>query len=97
MKNILQELNKAFESKVRLGIMSALMVNEWIEFKELKELLELSDGNLASHISALEKLGYVHVKKEFKGKRPLTSYTATVAGVKAFEKHLQALEQLIKR
>ncbi len=97
MKNILQELNKAFESKARLGIMSALMVNEWIEFKEIKDLLELSDGNLASHIAALEKLGYVHVKKEFKGKRPLTSYTATVAGVKAFEKHLQALEQLIKR
>ncbi len=95
MKNILQELNKAFESKARLGIMSALMVNEWIEFKEIKDLLELSDGNLASHIAALEKLGYVHVKKEFK--RPLTSYTATVAGVKAFEKHLQALEQLIKR
>lgn len=97
MKELLADLNKAFESKVRLGIMSALMVNEWIEFRDLKDLLALSDGNLASHISALEKLGYVHVKKEFKGKKTLTTYTATLAGKNAFDKHLEALEKLINR
>lgn len=95
MKNILDGLDKAFESKARLGIMSVLMVNDWVEFTEMKEVLGLSDGNVASHISALEKLGYIHIRKEFRGKKPVTSYTATVPGKKAFENHLNALEKLI--
>lgn len=95
MKHILEGLDKAFESKARLGIMSVLMVNDWVEFNEMKELLGMSDGNVASHIVALEKLGYVHVRKEFRGKKPVTSYAVTVPGKKAFEHHLNTLEKLI--
>ena len=97
MKNIIQDLNKVFDNRIRLGIMSVLMVNEWVEFKELKQLLELTDGNLASHITALEKAECVEYKKEFVGKRPKTSYKVTKLGRKLFEKHLNALESLIKR
>jgi DNA-binding transcriptional ArsR family regulator len=89
-------LNKAFESRVRLGIMSVLMVNDSVDFNRMKELLNLTDGNLSSHISALEKEAYIHIKKEFVGKKPLTTYSATKLGITAFEQHLKALEQLIK-
>lgn len=96
MKNLLNGLNKAFDSRVRLGIMSVLMVNERVEFNTLKELLELSDGNLASHAAALEKAGYILITKEFRGKKPLTAYQVTADGRKAFQQHLDALEKLIK-
>jgi len=72
------------------------MVNDAVEFNSLKEMLDLTDGNLASHITALEKEGFLHVKKEFIGKKPLTSYSATKTGVKAFNEHLDALEKLLK-
>ena len=65
-------LNKEFESRVRLGIMSVLMVNDWVDFNEMKQLLNITDGNLASHSSALEKSAYIEIKKEFVGKRPRT-------------------------
>lgn len=96
MKNYIQHLNKAFENRVRLGIMSILMVNHWVEFSTLKEMLDITDGNLASHISALEKIDYVEVKKQFIGKKPNTTYAVTKAGKQAFNEHLDALEQLIK-
>lgn len=96
MKNFIDTLNKAFESRIRLGIMSILMVNDQVEFTMLKELLQITDGNIASHISGLEKLGYVSVTKQFVGKKPNTSYAATKAGKDAFSKHIQALEQLIQ-
>ncbi len=96
MKNFIDTLNKAFESRIRLGIMSILMVNDQVEFTMLKELLQITDGNIASHISGLEKLGYVSVTKQFVGKKPNTSYAATKAGKDAFAKHIQALEQLIQ-
>ncbi|HYF03409.1 MAG TPA: transcriptional regulator [Patescibacteria group bacterium] len=89
-------LNKAFESRIRLGIMSILMVSDWVEFNVLKEKLDVTDGNLASHISALEKAEYVKIQKRFVGKKPNTMYAVTVKGYKAFEEHLNALEQLIK-
>jgi DNA-binding HxlR family transcriptional regulator len=73
------------------------MVNEWVEFKEMKETLDITDGNLASHIAALEKNDYIEVKKEFVGKKPKTSYRATKTGRKAFNLHLNALEKLINR
>ncbi len=95
MKNYIEDLNKAFESRMRLGIMSILMVNDFVDFSALKEQLQVTDGNLASHLSALEKLEYVAVKKQFIGKKPNTSYAATVAGKKAFGEHLDALERLI--
>lgn len=97
MKNIIHQLEKAFESRIRLGIMSALMVNEQIDFNTLKELLDVSDGNLASHLKALEKLDYIEVRKQFIGRKPNTSYFATIKGQEAFENHLNALEKLLKR
>lgn len=90
------QLDKAFESRVRLGVMSVLMVNDWVNYGELKDLLGLTDGNLASHITALEKIEYVAVRKQFVGKKPLTSYQVTEKGRKAFKEHLDALERLIK-
>lgn len=97
MKNVIENLNKAFENRVRLGIMSALMVNEAIDFLALKELLDVTDGNLASHITALEKLDYIAVKKEFVGKKTRTSYMVTNLGRKEFVQHLNALEKLVKQ
>lgn len=76
--------------------MSILMVNDQVDFTMLKELLQITDGNIASHISGLEKLGYVAITKQFVGKKPNTSYMATVSGKDAFAKHIQALEQLIQ-
>lgn len=96
MKIQIDKLNKAFESRMRLGIMSALMVNSSLDFNEMKELLNTTDGNLASHITALEKLEYIEVIKQFVGKKPNTSFKATRAGKKAFNGHLDALEKLVK-
>ncbi len=75
--------------------MAALMVNSRLSFNELKDLLELTDGNLASHIKALEKEKFISVNKTFIGKKPNTTYTVTSSGSKAFELHLKALEDLI--
>ena len=96
MKEIITKLNKKFDNKTRLGIMSLLMVNEWVEFKTFKEMLGVSDGNLASHIKTLEAEKYVQVKKQFVGKKPQTSYAVTKIGKKAFNDHLDALEALLK-
>lgn len=97
MKDILEQLNRAFESKVRLGIMSVLMVNDQVEFKQLKSLLNLTDGNLASHLKALEEQQYILVQKQFIGKKPNTSYQASEAGKIAFKEHLDAMEQFIRQ
>lgn len=91
----ISQLNKEFESRVRLGIMSVLMVNDWVDFSEMKSLLEITDGNLASHSNALEKSEYIEVKKEFVGKKPKTSYRVTQKGREAFTEHLNALEKLL--
>lgn len=96
MKNPIENLNKAFDSRVRLGIMSALMVNAEINFNQLKELIQVTDGNLASHLKALEESGFIKVNKGFIGRKTNTTYTATKAGEKAFRAHLDALEQMIR-
>lgn len=96
MKKIITNLNKAFDNRVRLGIMSVLMVNDWVEFKNLKEMLGLTDGNLASHIKALESQEFIEVRKQFVGRKPQTTYSATIKGRKAFTEHLDALEALLK-
>lgn len=96
MKHFIEDLNKAFESRIRLGIMSVLMVNNWVDFGTLKEMLQVTDGNLASHITALEKMEYIQVQKQFVGKKPNTSYAVTKLGKKAFGNHLDALESLLK-
>ena len=96
MPNIISNLNKAFESRIRLGIMSVLMVNEAVDFNRMKELLELTDGNLASHVKALEGLNYIQSSKQFIGRKPNTQYSITDEGRTAFQDHLNALEQLIR-
>lgn len=97
MKNILQHINKAFDHRIRLGIMSILMVNEYADFTTLKELLGVTDGNLASHAKALEAEQYIMVEKQFIGKKPNTRYLATKEGRKAFKDHIDALEKLISK
>ena len=97
MKNYIENINKAFESRIRLGIMSILMVNDSIDFATVKEMLNITDGNLASHVTALEKLGYIEVRKQFVGKKPNTTYLATDDGKRAFSDHLSALESLIRK
>lgn len=97
MKNILQHINKAFDHRIRLGIMSILMVNEFADFNTLKELLGVTDGNLASHAKALETENYIMIEKQFIGKKPNTRYIATKEGRKAFKDHIDALEKLIQK
>ena len=89
-------LNKIFENRIRLGVMSLLMVNDKVDFNTLKEMLDVTDGNLASHLSALEKNDYIIVIKQFVGKKPKTTYKVTHEGKKAFLGHLEALEKLLK-
>lgn len=95
MKDPFEHFDKAFENKVRLQIMSVLAVNEYYEFNSLKELLNVTDGNLASHLKALEKEEYIEVVKGFNGRKPNTKYYASGKGKAAFVKHLNTLEKLI--
>ena len=97
VKELLQNLDKAFENKIRMGIMAALYVNEFLDFNSLKGLLDVTDGNLASHLKSLEKRDYISFKKEFLGRKPNTKYSATDQGKKAFSRHIQAIEQLLKQ
>lgn len=96
MKEVLKDLDKAFENRIRLGIMSALMVNESLDYNSLKDLLDVTDGNLASHLKSLEKSNYIAYKKDFLGRKTNTSYSATPTGKDAFKKHIAAIEQLLK-
>lgn len=96
MKILFNGLHKAFESRIRLGIMSALAVNDRLDFNSLKEFLDVTDGNLASHLKALEKEAFISVEKSFVDRKPNTKYFMTKAGKKAFDEHLNALEKLIK-
>lgn len=95
MKGLISDLIKAFDNKVRLGIMSVLLTKNEVDFNQLKALLEVTDGNLASHIKALEKEDYIEVRKQFIGKKPNTTYLVTKEGKQAFKKHINALEALI--
>lgn len=97
MKELLQQLNKAFDNKIRLGVMSVISVNRSATFNDLKELLDLTDGNLASHIKKLEELGYISVHKSFFERKPNTVYQITEEGKTAFEQHLKALEAILNQ
>ena len=97
MTNPIEHLNKIFDSRIRLGIMSSLMVNNEVNFNDLKELIQVTDGNLASHLKTLEESGYIKVQKGFIGRKTNTTYSVTRAGEKAFKQHLDALEQMIKK
>lgn len=96
MKDPFEHFDKAFENKTRLQIMSVLAVNDYYEFNQLKELLNVTDGNLASHLKALEKEKYIEVVKGYNGRKPNTKYYASKAGKAAFVKHLNTLEKLIR-
>lgn len=95
MKNPIAQLNKVFDSRIRLGIMSALMVNDAVSFNELKTLLDITDGNLASHLKTLEEVSYVKMQKSFIGRKTNTTYSITKAGEKEFKAHLDALAKMI--
>lgn len=90
------DLHKAFESRVRLGVMSALAVNGSLDFTSLREFLNVTDGNLATHIKKLENEGFIESEKSFIDNKPNTRYTMTIEGKKAFENHLAVLEQIIQ-
>jgi len=94
---MLQTFDKAFEHRIRLQIMGVLVLHESYDFVELKSLLGITDGNLASHMKVLEKESYVEVLKSFAGKKPLTQYRATESGRKAFLHHLDVLESFIRQ
>ena len=96
MKHPISNLLKVFDSRIRLGIMSALMVNDTLDFNALKELLDLTDGNLASHLKSLEQKKVISVTKRFVGRKPRTSYHVTDRGADLFRKHLEALEEIIR-
>lgn len=96
MKLSIDDLHKAFESRVRLGIMSALAVNDTLDFTSLKEYLDVTDGNLATHIKKLEKEEFIGVEKSFIDNKPNTKYYMTPEGKKAFDEHLKVLEEIIK-
>jgi DNA-binding MarR family transcriptional regulator len=96
MKDLIANISKVFESRIRLGIMSVLSVNESYDFNSLKETLNVTDGNLASHLKALEEKGMISVSKQFVDRKPNTSYRITEKGRSEFAQHLKALEILIK-
>ena len=95
MKISIDGLHKAFESRIRLGIMSVLAVNDRIDFSSLKEFLKVTDGNLASHLKALEKEQFIEMEKAFVNRKPNTTYFMTKEGKNAFNNHLKTLEKLI--
>lgn len=96
MKVAINDLHKAFDSRIRLCIMSALAVNDSLEFTSLRDTLAVTDGNLATHLKALEKEEFIGVEKSFIGRKPNTRFVMTKKGRKAFEAHLKVLEALIK-
>ena len=96
MKNPIGQLNKVFDSRIRIGIMSALMVNDSVNFNDLKALIDITDGNLATHLVSLEENGYLKVHKGFIGRKTNTTYSVTRSGEKAFSDHINALENMIK-
>ena len=94
--NPIENLNKVFDSRIRIGIMSALIVNESLNFNDLKSLIDVTDGNLATHLKTLEEQKYIKVHKGFLGRKTNTTYAITEKGSKAFRTHLGALEKIIK-
>jgi DNA-binding MarR family transcriptional regulator len=89
--------DQLIHGRVRLGIVSALAVEESLSFNELKERLDTTDGNLSVHARRLEEAGYLEVRKSFEGRVPRTDYRLTPAGRKALERYLDHMEALIER
>lgn len=97
MKNPFENLDKVMEHRVRLQIVSVLVANDSYDFNALKELLDVTDGNLATHLKALEREKYISIAKSFVDRKPNTRYKVTERGRTAFKKHLDAMEELIKQ
>lgn len=97
MSNPVAQLNKVFDSRIRIGIMSALMVSEEVNFNDLKNLIDVTDGNLATHLKTLEEQKYIKVQKGFIGRKTNTTYSITAVGWKAFKAHLDALEAIDRK
>lgn len=89
-------LDPIIHVRVRLGIVSALAVEEWLSFNDLKERLDTSDGNLSVHARKLEEAGYVEIRKSFEGRIPRTDYRLTKTGRRALERYLDHMEALIE-
>lgn len=89
-------LDRVIHERTRLGIVSALAVNPSLRFKELKELLSISDGNLSVHARKLEEVGYISCAKSFAGRLPKTEFRLTATGRRAFERYLNHMEALIR-
>ena len=96
VENALPNLDRVIHERMRLGIVSALAVNESLTFNELKKLLRTTDGNLSVHARRLEEANYVECTKSFEGRMPKTEYRLTGAGHKAFERYLDHMEALIQ-
>ena len=92
----LPDLDRLIHERLRLGIVSALAVNEWLTFNELKQLMRTTDGNLSVHARRLEEAAYVECHKSFEGRLPKTRYRLTPSGRKALERYLQHMEALIR-
>ncbi|MCA6381301.1 MAG: transcriptional regulator [Cytophagales bacterium] len=97
MKNFFENLDKTLEHRTRLQITSVLVANDSYDFIALKELLDTTDGNLATHLKALEREKYISINKSFIDKKPNTRYKITERGRSAFKKHIDAMEELIKQ
>jgi DNA-binding HxlR family transcriptional regulator len=96
VSSFIAQLNPVFENRVRLGIMSVLLVGDPKDFITLRALLGVTDGNLSSHLKVLEEHRYVKMKKEFVGRKPQTSYMVTETGRRSFQDHLEGLEKVIR-
>jgi len=97
MKSPFENLDKILEHRLRLQIISVLVANESYDFNALKELLDVTDGNLATHLKALEREKYISISKSFVDRKPNTRYKVSERGRTAFRKHLEAMEELIKQ
>jgi len=95
MKLRIENIDKLLESKVRLGVMAILSVNESIDYTSLRNAMEVTDGNLVTHLRTLENAGYITSFKQFIGRKPNTTYRATDTGLAAMRRHLEALEEMI--
>ena len=91
-----QKLDRLVHERLRLGILSALSVNESLAFNELKKLLDTTDGNLSVHARKLEEAGYISCSKSFEGRMPKTEFRITPAGRRALERYLDHMEALIQ-
>jgi len=97
VKSPLAQFDSVLESRVRLALMASLVVSESMEFPAIKEMLGVTDGNLATHAQVLERAGYVRIRKHFRGRKPVTTYSATETGRRAFARHVDALERLLRQ